>query len=401
MRAMFYEMHCEVSELDLHKSLDRHTLNYGPGWPAQSHGGVGERAMNTHRSKVTPGERGMSGASVPHPALEYLPDRIPAAAELEQGGFAGTCDTSLTDWIQLVQMSRRDAVLSVRTHDGRECTLWCRQGDIIDAVCDGLDGAAAVYRALSWQGGKVSVEFRAFDHRRQIDTPTAGLLLEAAYLKDTGADDLADTGTDHVFSTEIVPVEPPPPGTPVRTSVAALQSELPAQRQRAEWPKVLPLLRRHRPLIVLLGGAGGLSVLMLLWGVVSKSTPPVADRVFEPPAIHDSPPPQPATHPQTGDGITVVALPRAPDSLPVRKPNFTIEARGTLARHRAAGAPLKRSGGTWSRIASASIPGRSRGPTSFTMDTVKERAPRIQMIEERSPHIQIIDEPTPRIEVIQ
>src|SRR5581483_7198220 len=90
---------------------------------------------------------------------EYSPFRGQAVIESERGRFSGTCETTLNDWIQLVQMGRRDAVVSVRTFDGKEGTLWCREGDIIDAHCDGAAGEVAVFRALGWRGGRVTVAF--------------------------------------------------------------------------------------------------------------------------------------------------------------------------------------------------------------------------------------------------
>jgi hypothetical protein len=132
--------------------------------------------MHTHRSKVvsrTSSGMGETPALSHHPSEEFL-------EESERAWFSGTGDNNLTDSIRLVQLGHQDAVVRVRTHEGHEGTLWCRQGDIIDAACDGLGGEDAVYRALSWQGGKVSVDFGLFSHERHIETPTSGLLLEAA-----------------------------------------------------------------------------------------------------------------------------------------------------------------------------------------------------------------------------
>ncbi|HEY4013884.1 MAG TPA: DUF4388 domain-containing protein [Polyangiaceae bacterium] len=111
-------------------------------------------------------------------------------ADAEQGGFSGTCqNTSLADWVQLIQMGRRDALIVVRTPDHGEGRLWCQGGDIIDACWGRFTGEEAVYRILAFESGDVSVDFTAFDRPRAIRTSTAGLLLEAAYRKDTRVSD--------------------------------------------------------------------------------------------------------------------------------------------------------------------------------------------------------------------
>jgi hypothetical protein len=137
--------------------------------------------MHTHRSKVV-SRTSIGMGETPafsHHTSEFL-------EESERAWFSGTGDNNLTDSIRLVQFGHQDAVVRVRTNEGHEGTLWCRQGDIIDAACDGLGGEDAVYRALSWQGGKVSVDLGLFSHERHIETPTSGLLLEAANREATG-----------------------------------------------------------------------------------------------------------------------------------------------------------------------------------------------------------------------
>ncbi len=141
--------------------------------------------MYEHRPKMGSDAFGTNGLGE-----KYSPFREPITPESDRGQFSGTCETTLNDWIQLVQMGRRDAVVSVRTLDGREGTLWCREGDIVDADCDGVVGEPAVFRALAWHSGSVSVAFVPVTRHRLIQTATAGLLLEEAYRRDSGIHDL-------------------------------------------------------------------------------------------------------------------------------------------------------------------------------------------------------------------
>lgn len=101
-----------------------------------------------------------------------------------RGGFAGTYCTTLLDWIQMVQMGRRDAVLTVTSRDRGQATVWFKSGDIIDAVCDGFSGKEAVYRVVAWQSGEVTLAFDPIDRPRKIEASTSGLLLEALARKD-------------------------------------------------------------------------------------------------------------------------------------------------------------------------------------------------------------------------
>jgi len=113
------------------------------------------------------------------------------------GGFAGTYCTTLLDWIQMVQMGRRDAVLTVTSRDRGQAVVWFKTGDIIDAVCDGFSGKEAVYRIVAWQTGEVALAFDPVDRPRRIEASTSGLLLEALARKDEAeraAESLASPG---------------------------------------------------------------------------------------------------------------------------------------------------------------------------------------------------------------
>ena len=74
--------------------------------------------MHEYRMKMGSAAFGTNGLGE-----KYSPFREPVTPESDPGRFSGTCETTLNDWIQLVQMGRRDAVVSVRTLDGREGTL--------------------------------------------------------------------------------------------------------------------------------------------------------------------------------------------------------------------------------------------------------------------------------------
>ena len=372
--------------------------------------------------------RTANGGEGEHISLGYHAEPISASTPAERGGFSGTCKTTLTDWIQLVQMGRRDAVVSVCTHDGHEGTLWCRDGDIIDAACDELSGEDAVYRALSWQGGKVSVDFEGFQHRRKIHTPTAGMLLTAAYRADIGVADLVDPlgAPGLVPLTDIAgPVADP----------AMLGSPEAAQQ------------RRHGRLVQLLAGVGGilpfvlLSILAVRW--LPSEHPPRAPTVAVFDVRIDAEPPQTAilldgrqvgvgqfqkSLARDGRGHEIVCsaagyvserlvfrdvpprqrvvLARSDASGPDDDPTATLVVH---ARRVAPSPPAYANGGLAHRRAVV-----ARGKPSFmwpsvattapVAETPRESAPtpaKVEIIDDRRPSIQIIDDRSPRIDVIE
>jgi Domain of unknown function (DUF4388) len=358
--------------------------------------------MDTHKAKVGFTRRGASSASGQSPGLDYHPDQTPDGIRSAAAGFAGTCQTTLTDWIQLVQMGRRDAVVSVRTHDGKEGTLWCRDGDIIDAVCDGLVGEEAVYQALSWQGGRVSVEFQGFKHRRQILTPTAGLLLTAAYRTDSA---VLGTGQPQVAQLQDVSGPFPPDVADAGAGTALLLSP--------RW--TLP--HRHRRVIWLVAAAVGLLLVGLLSGVVprwmSSRGPrhPMATAAAAAAAV--------SVRPDEDWARPAIRRDGKPDVKPIGDPIDLRPGVGKLAwapLEKLGGAPphrrvltvrAKRTVGSPAFERSRETPAgvqTANGQKNRPRDTAPanlQTPAHVQIIEARQPSVRIIDDRKPDIDVIQ
>jgi hypothetical protein len=343
--------------------------------------------------------------------------------DAQHGGFSGSCETTLIDWIQLVQMGRRDAVVSVRTYDGREGTLWCRDGDIIDADCDGALGEDAVFRALSWKGGRVSVDFGAVKKQRQIATATAGLLLRAAYRRDSGIHELKDfvdpadrgdvQGTFDFGSDTTEVVE------------ASLFFARPMSDHESPHEAVLSARASRHPLSLRFAVAGGLSVLLafsvLAWKWIYPAQPTSAVAAI--PAAASGlaravpPAPEPPEAPREATPSAVAARISTPAPVPTMRkstPAASAASNGALARHRAAAMVLARrsaatsSSGIGARLsdsARTSTPTSSRVRVEVIKSAAEPRQPRVQIIEEArerpQPRIQIIDDHKPRIEAVE
>jgi hypothetical protein len=255
-----------------------------------------------------------------------------------RSGFTGTCsNTSLADWIQLVQMGRRDAVLRVRANGGREGLLWCQTGDIIDAACEGLVGKEAVYRALSWTGGEVSVDFRTFEHPRRIQGSTAGLLLESALRNDLG-------------TVELSPASDAPMAVP---------------GEGADSSRPVPQIKPRAPLLRRSGLAVFATVVPAVLQVVAPSVSSAAPSLM---AITASP-----TTPAVMLQDTVISASAVASAVrirpgPVWQPSKAFDAKRPRAVEKTA------------RIA-ASKP---------VVQVLEERAPRVQLINDTEPNIKVL-----------
>jgi hypothetical protein len=344
--------------------------------------------MNTEKSKPSSSGDDAHAASGQRPALRYRSEPNSAENSEEDAGFSGTCEnTSLSDWIQLVQMNRRDAVIGIKRHDGKKALLWCRDGDIIDAWCDGVIGEDAVYRALTWEGGQVSVAFAPFEHERQIEIATPALLLRAAYRKDSGVRELRPEAH--------APSSPAPAPSLHESSEAAASSPATANSVvKASVPAPAPLAepaaatsprRRIRKRAWLLGIALGLLPLLALtasWGVTPKtsvSLPAPARKM----STHADPSRAEVTPSAPAAVITAREEGPVPHSAPTaaRPPGPVGKARWAPAPRQAVAPPK-------APLPAATKPENKTTPNA---QTIGIRAPRVQIIDERESKIEVIE----------
>jgi Domain of unknown function (DUF4388) len=321
---------------------------------------------NSNRDSTPVVLRTARTASGERPALRYAEGERRKGAELESAGFSATCqNTSLADWIQLIQMGRRDAVIIVRTDD-REGRLWCKGGDIIDARWERLAGEEAVYGILACETGDVSVNFGGFERPRTIHTPTSGLLLEAAYQKDSvnsetwkmGAHTAAFSGTESRTSTA------PPPAEPT-----LLLPDPSRTRQLRRWLWAAPL---------------PFAFLFAFW-IASRADPGARAAA-------------PSTAP-TAVSAAALPNPNLERPAPAPAPNTPATLPVEPARSHSESAPAKARHTQVTRRPSESVPDAKA--TSASLPTTPAPQPRIEAIDERRPRIRAIDEAEPRIQGLE
>lgn len=102
-----------------------------------------------------------------------------------QAGFRGVQSKSLVDIIQLECLSLNSTVLKIINGplNGR---IWIQNGEVIDAMTDGLIGEDAFRRLLSWRAGNFESLPAEPNRARTIFNSYQGLLLETAQAQDEG-----------------------------------------------------------------------------------------------------------------------------------------------------------------------------------------------------------------------
>src|ERR1700722_9445408 len=100
-----------------------------------------------------------------------------------QSGFRGVQSKSLVDIIQLECLSQNSTVLKIINGPltGR---IWVQNGEVIDAMTDGLVGEDAFRRLLSWKAGNFESLPAEPNRTRTIFNSYQGLLLETAQAHD-------------------------------------------------------------------------------------------------------------------------------------------------------------------------------------------------------------------------
>jgi len=123
--------------------------------------------------------------------INYLRDVVSEALNGRQDGFRGTvAGIELTDIIQITCLSRTTSALRVRTSE-REGIIFFDSGNIVHALCDGLEGEDAFYEILSFRGGTIESIKGAESPAVTIERNWESLLMEGLRRIDEAGRDAA------------------------------------------------------------------------------------------------------------------------------------------------------------------------------------------------------------------
>lgn len=120
--------------------------------------------------------RGVTVLEKPFP-LQDAARAIEEHLSRRESQFSGALSLSLEDLVQVLVISRRDAIVRIRM-GARTGSVWFHQGAIVHAVMGHAQGEEAFYAILARRGGRFAVD--AFDEPeiRSIDARWEELLME-------------------------------------------------------------------------------------------------------------------------------------------------------------------------------------------------------------------------------
>lgn len=90
----------------------------------------------------------------------------------------------LTDALQLVHMVRKSQTIRVKTEFGDECWIHLKDGEVVHAELEDLQGEEAFYRIIGLDGGEIDSLPLPNDMPTTISRSLAALILEGMRLKD-------------------------------------------------------------------------------------------------------------------------------------------------------------------------------------------------------------------------
>ena len=110
------------------------------------------------------------------------------ALEASRGFWAARLDGfQITDALQLVHMVRRSQTIRVRTEFGEEGLVHMKDGEVIHAVLEELEGEKAFFEIVALEGGEIESLPLPEELPTSIQRPIAALILEGMRLKDEAA----------------------------------------------------------------------------------------------------------------------------------------------------------------------------------------------------------------------
>jgi CheY-like chemotaxis protein len=90
----------------------------------------------------------------------------------------------LTDALQLVHMVRKSQIIRVNTEFGEECLIYIKDGEVVHAKLEDLEGEEAFYKIIALEGGKIESLALTEQVPITIQRSLGALLLEGMRLKD-------------------------------------------------------------------------------------------------------------------------------------------------------------------------------------------------------------------------
>ncbi|MFP4040714.1 MAG: response regulator [Desulfosudaceae bacterium] len=113
--------------------------------------------------------------------MDVLTDAI--YEQLNAGAEGQITGISLASFLQLIDMEKKTCTIKVSSGD-KAGSLYFREGVMIDAGTDDLQGLEAAYELLTWDKIQISVEGICRKRQKKIKQPLMNILMEGLKIKD-------------------------------------------------------------------------------------------------------------------------------------------------------------------------------------------------------------------------
>ena len=138
-------------------------------------------------------------------AFDHFVQKMFQALKPAKGFRAGNLHGfNLTDALQLVHMVGKSLTISVKTEFEEECLIYLKDGEVVHAELEDLEGEDAFYKIIALEGGEIESSELPEDIPITIRRPLAALILEGMRLKDEREATKKTSGVERKISPEIV-----------------------------------------------------------------------------------------------------------------------------------------------------------------------------------------------------
>lgn len=112
---------------------------------------------------------------------------------------------AVADLIQHNCQDRKIAQLAIE-HNGHQATIFFKEGSVVHAALDDIQGEEVIYQILSWQDGDFNLDMGVEPPTVTINRSWSGLLLEGARRLDEAKH--STTTSSSLFAQEVKPMAP-------------------------------------------------------------------------------------------------------------------------------------------------------------------------------------------------
>ncbi len=117
-------------------------------------------------------------------------------------------------FLQLVEMEQKTCTIRLsEKKSGRNGVLFFRNGELLEARLDNLQGKAAAYKIFAWDEVNLSIQNICNQKENRINSDLQPIILDAMRLKDE-ANDLMEADVEEEEIEELTPIEPEAPAPP-------------------------------------------------------------------------------------------------------------------------------------------------------------------------------------------